>query len=86
MERQELVCELEKKAKETERIFPQIKVGAVCTGIFLVKRNYHRIGNDGFFKREINRKYYTFFAIEKTRDLAISYSPIHPFYQLAHIC
>ncbi len=85
MERKPTIQELEKAAQETEKNFPEVEVEAICTGSFLADRNYHRIGNDGFFKRETDKRYYTFFAVEETKDPAISSSHLHPFYRLEHI-
>lgn len=68
-------------AKMYESEMPNVQIGAVCSGSYLIERGYQRVGQNRMFKREGN-KYFCFLAVREVENQTVTAVPLHPFYEL----
>lgn len=71
-----------------EKEMPNLNLGDVCGGNYLLCREYQRAGRDRLFKKEKRKEgeaYLIFRAIREVESQTITAAPNHPFYELEAI-
>ena len=76
---------LEEQKKKDEALMPNVNVGAIVSGNFLMFRKYERMGRAHFYKSEGEKGTYFFEAIAEHLSQTVTAVPVHPFYELIQI-
>ncbi len=76
---------LKQQSKIHEPQMPNLEVGAIVSGEFLLHRQYNRLGQTHCYKIEADDRTYFFEAIPEHLSETVTAIPVHPFYELIEI-
>jgi hypothetical protein len=68
-----------------EKDFPNIPIGAICSGDFLISERFQKAGLERFFKR-IGTECLLFKSIPEVETHVASANYTHPYYELEYRC
>jgi len=85
-ERRDLLAKLGHQASISEPLMPNVEVGAICGGDYLLSRGYNVIGQHWLYKREMplggHAGVFMFKSIAQVENHSVTAVPVHPYYEL----